>query len=324
MVFNLAHFLSGEKQMPHTIKEIKHFRDVLKAIHFDSWLVLDLDNTVIKPRLALGGDAWFEGLFMHCLQHNIAPSVAQLALLSVYNAVQNFVRTTAVESNIVLLIKALQDIGIPVIGLTARGHSISQQTIRQLADTGIDFAQNSIVPDNDSSCRGGIIFCDGKDKGEQLKEVFSQLGCTPSRVAMIDDKSKHLERMKLTLESLKIPLSGFRYSYLDEEVQQFSMEQANIQLAYLWKHLTPAVQKDIMALKLLPKEPHEIASSADYEDCFFPQPHSLSVVIVPPALDNQHSIQQTTPLIRSPKFFYKKEQPNESPDVDYKSQASLS
>ncbi|MFJ1269786.1 DUF2608 domain-containing protein [Legionella lytica] len=304
--------------MRHTIKEIKHFRDVLKAIHFDSWLVLDLDNTVMKPRLTLGGDAWFEGLVTHCLQHNISPNITPIALLSVYNAVQDFVRTVVVESNIILLIKALQDIRIPVIGLTARGYSISQQTIRQLADAGIDFAQNSIIPDN-ASCRGGIIFCDGKDKGTQLKELFSQLACTPRRVAMIDDKNKHLERMKLTLESLKIPFDGFRYSYLDEEVLQFNMEQANIQLMHVWKHLSPAVQKDVMALKLLTNEPQSIASSSDYEDCFFQPPHSLPIVIVPPALDNQHSIQQSTPLTRSSNFFYKKEQPAERPDGDYES-----
>ncbi|MDR3503855.1 MAG: DUF2608 domain-containing protein [Legionella sp.] len=299
--------------MPHTIKEIKHVRDALKAIHFDSWLVLDLDNTVMKPRLALGGDAWFEGLFTHCLQHNIAPTISQIALLSVYNAVQDFVRTSAVELNIVLIIKALQDIGIPVIGLTARGYSISQQTIRQLGDMGVDFSQNSIIPDNNSSCQNGIIFCDGKDKGEKLKEVFTQLGCTPSHVAMIDDKNKHLERMKLTLDSLKIPFSGFRYSYLDEEVQQFNMEQANVQLTHLWDRLSPAVQKDILDLKLLPNAPHDIASSSDYEDSFFQLPHHVPVVTLPPVLDNQSPIQQPKSLVRSQRFFYKKNQDNVIP-----------
>lgn len=308
MVYNLAPFLSGEKAMPHTIKEIKHFRDALKTVHFNSWLVLDLDNTVMKPRLSLGGDAWFEGLFTHCLQHNIAPTIYQIALLSVYNAVQNFVRTSAVESNIVLIIKALQDIGIPVIGLTARGYSISQQTIRQLADVGVDFSQNSIIPDNHSSCQGGIIFCDGKDKGEKLKEIITQLECIPGHVAMIDDKKKHLERMQLTLESLKIPFSGFRYSYLDEEVQQFDMEQANIQLTHLWDRLSPAVKKNVMALELLSDEPHNTASSSDYEGNFFQLPHSLPVVILPPELDAQPLTQQATSMIRSPKFFYKKNQ----------------
>lgn len=48
--------------------EIKNFREALKDIHFDTWLVLDLDNTVMTPKIAFGGDAWFEGLFSHVSQ----------------------------------------------------------------------------------------------------------------------------------------------------------------------------------------------------------------------------------------------------------------
>lgn len=112
----------------------------------------------MTPRIAFGGDAWFEGLFFHVSKNKIEPTIAQPSLMSVYNSAQHFVRTAAVEPEIVRIIKALQDIGIPIIGLTARGYSIRHQTLRQLADMGVDFSRNSIVPDDGSSCQGGVIF----------------------------------------------------------------------------------------------------------------------------------------------------------------------
>ncbi|KTD24965.1 Protein of uncharacterised function (DUF2608) [Legionella lansingensis] len=264
--------------MFHKILEIKHFREALKDVHFDTWLILDLDNTVMTPRFALGGDAWFEGLFVHYRQKNIEQTVAEPSLMSVYNTAQHFVRTSAVESAIVIIIKALQDIGVPVIGLTARGYSIRHQTLRQLADMGVDFSRNSIVPDNDF-CEGGIIFCDGKNKDEKLSAFFKTLKRLPHHVAMLDDKNKHLERVMLFLKSLGISFSGFRYSYLDEKVKEFNMEIANIQLAYLWKWLSPTVRKDIMSLKLISEEPLDPSRSSEYADGFFHPDYPLHPVV---------------------------------------------
>ncbi|WP_058464293.1 DUF2608 domain-containing protein [Legionella cincinnatiensis] len=257
------------------IMEIKNFREALKDIHFDTWLVLDLDNTVMTPRIAFGGDAWFEGLFSHVAQKKIEMATAQPSLMSVYNSAQHFVRTSAVEPKIGSIIRALQDIGIPVVGLTARGYSIRHQTLRQLADMGVDFSRNSIVADDDSSCQGGVIFCGGGDKGENLNSFLSRLGRTPRHIVMLDDKKKHLERVMLALKPLGIHFSGFRYGYLDEEVRQFSMETANIQLAHLWEWLSATVREDVKKLKLISEEIMGTLSPLVYSESFFHPDHPL-------------------------------------------------
>ncbi|HFF3664250.1 DUF2608 domain-containing protein [Legionella pneumophila] len=261
--------------MLQKIEEIKKFREALKDIHFDTWLVLDLDNTVMTPRIAFGGDAWFEGLFSHVKQKEINQDIAKPSLMSVYNTAQHFVRTTAVEPNIVRLIKALQDIGIPIIGLTARGYTIRHQTLRQLSDMGVDFSRNSIVPDDGSSCQGGVIFCAGGDKGENLSAFFERLGRTPRHVAMLDDKKKHLERVMIALKPLGIHFSGFRYGYLDDEVKQFSMETANLQLAHLWEWLSATVQEDVKKLKLISEELIGTLSPLVYSESLFHPDHPL-------------------------------------------------
>lgn len=255
--------------------EIKNFREALKDIHFDTWLVLDLDNTVMTPKIAFGGDAWFEGLFSHVSQKKIEMAIAQPSLMSVYNSAQHFVRTSAVEPTIVSIIRALQDIGIPVIGLTARGYSIRHQTLRQLADMGVDFSRNSIVPDDSSSCQGGVIFCAGGDKGENLNVFLSRLERVPRHIVMLDDKKKHLERVMIALKPLGVHFSGFRYGYLDEKVQQFSMETANIQLAHLWEWLSATVQEDVKKLKLIAEELMGTLSPLVYSESFFHPEHPL-------------------------------------------------
>ncbi|VEB39388.1 Protein of uncharacterised function (DUF2608) [Legionella sainthelensi] len=257
------------------IMEIKNFREALKDIHFDTWLVLDLDNTVMTPKIAFGGDAWFEGLFSHVSQKKIEMAIAQPSLMSVYNSAQHFVRTSAVEPTIANIISALQDIGIPVIGLTARGYSIRHQTLRQLADMGVDFSRNSIVPDDSSSCLGGVIFCAGGDKGENLNTFLSRLDRVPRHIVMLDDKKKHLERVMIALKPRGIHFSGFRYGYLDEQVQQFSMEAANIQLAHLWKWLSATVQEDVKKLKLIAEEHMGTLSPLVYSESFFHPEHPL-------------------------------------------------
>lgn len=256
--------------MLQKIIEIKHFREALKAIHYNTWFILDLDNTVMISKRELGGDAWFNALFDHLAHKKINKQTALPWIMSVYNTAQYFIRTIPVESKINLIIKELQDIGVPVLALTARGYAIRHQTIRQLADIGIDFSRNSAVPNDDHLCSGGIIFCDGKNKGETLNLFFSNLKKLPQHISMVDDKKKHLEHVMLTLKSLNISFSGFRYGYLDEQVNQFNMERANIQLAHLWQWLSSSVQNDIKNLQLIPEPLQGTLSPSEYADSFFP------------------------------------------------------
>lgn len=287
------------------IREIKYVHEALNEIHYNTWLILDLDNTVMTPCLQLGGDAWFSGLFKHLAQNNIDSTTAFPVVMSVYNAVQQFIRTLAVESKTVKLIKTLQDIGVPVIGLTARGYSISSQTVRQLADIEIDFSRNSILPDNNFSYAKGIIFCDGKNKGELVQSFFALQKKLPDHVCMLDDKINNLEDVLLTLKGLSISFSGLRYAYLDEQVKQFSMEKATSQLAFLGKWLSSSVWESIKNLKLIPESKQEALCPADYANSFFYPDHpaySRSISTPTAAMSLEKSKLARSPSALS--FFY--------------------
>jgi hypothetical protein len=256
-------------------------------------------------------------------QTGIEPTRAEKsALFAIYDETQHFVRTSPVEPRIVSIIKTMQDIGIPVIGLTARAYSIRHQTLNQLADIGVDFSLNSIIPDDKLSCQGGIIFCNGGNKGDYLTSVFSKLRYIPHHVVMLDDKRKHLESVKTALgaletelkevanySKLKLHFSGFRYGYLDKVGQQFSMEDANKQLAHIWNCLSSTVKKDIKNLKLLPEALMDIPCPLVCTENFFHPDHPLYPIAKTP-LDEQPKALKRSDSI--PSFFMNKTLPIES------------
>jgi hypothetical protein len=214
------------------IKESSVFREVLKLIQYNSWLVLDLDNTVMEPRCELGSDQWFVELNKHACQ--LMPNNKEDAIalsVALYHEVQHHLKVKAIELNAIKMIKYVQAIGIPVIALTARGNVLKKTTKRQLQEIDINFDK--------------IIFCEGKNKGDCLKAYLKMQEQLPSHIVMVDDKRKHLEHVMHAIESLEIPFNGIRYGFLDDKVNQFNFASTHIQLEKI-KHKLPSSTKMII------------------------------------------------------------------------------
>lgn len=242
-----------------TISESKNIRDILKLVSFNSWLLLDLDNTVIEAIIELGSDQWFTKLIDHAL--HIIPNSKEAAdlVVDIYTAVQHHINTQVVEKDIVGMIKTLQDIGIPVIGITARDNSLIDTTFRQLGENNINFGRTRDTHETDITLsqtqavyHRGIIFCSGGDKGKCFKEFLEICDEHPEHVVMVDDKAKHLSHVQKLVESLGMRFDGLRYGYLDEKTQIVDMNAAHVQLAHI-KHLLPnSIQGQIDRLQVLP------------------------------------------------------------------------
>ncbi|MDP1603843.1 MAG: DUF2608 domain-containing protein [Legionella sp.] len=259
-------FSKSDHKKEQGIHEILSIKTALKKISYDTWLVLDLDNTVMESVMELGGDQWFTSLLDYAMKVLSQKEAMRLALL-IYGAVQAHVRTQAVELTIVKIIKALQDIGIPVFALTARDISIKHHTIRQLNGIGIDFSKNGIKV-NDPSCEQGVIFCDGRNKGHVWQQFMEKCPRPPRHILMLDDKVRHLERMLIVTKTLEINFTGLRYGFLDEKVSEFDLQKANHQLAHLKRYLSREVQDAIARLQLIPHDV-EHASADLFRDGFF-------------------------------------------------------
>jgi len=211
---------------------------ILNYMRFDSCLVLDLDNTVFEPsNTIIGSDQWFGSLMTYACNLQLNQQDAVAAVIAIYNEVHKHVEVKPVEQDIVKFINSLQQIGIPIIALTARGPVLEEATNRQLKSIGIDL-------------HGKIIFCDGKDKGDCFKTTLTNADYTPKHIVMVDDKEKHLIHVKKVVTEMGIEFHGIRYSHLDEKIKTVDMQRAHIELATLEHQFTDEAKEHIKNLAI--------------------------------------------------------------------------
>ena len=236
--------------MTKNIKEIKSVCEILNDIPDYTMLILDLDNTFMTPHFDLGGDAWFTSLISEVVNKHEDRNLAMIWAITLYSSVQHFIRTKAVEQELVKFVKSWQAKGSPVLALTSRNTSTIAATLNQIRDIGIDFSKNWNIPNDSDTFVGGIIFSGGGDKGAHLSTFLMKHQLPCAHVTMFDDKKRHLEEIAAALELLGIKFSGYRYGYLDDHVTRFNGESANAQLAFLTPHLPPPAREAVRNLKL--------------------------------------------------------------------------
>jgi hypothetical protein len=240
-------FLRSSYAGEEIIRETESIISVSEHIRNDTWVIFDLDNTVIEPVTELGGDEWF--VLLSKFATTVEKDKGMAFALLIYAAVQRHIHVKAVEPGVVALINKLQDHGTPVLALTARNINVKQDTIDQLKSIGIDFSRN--LPREMVINTEGIIFCNAKDKGEVWERFLLRCSCIPEHVVMIDDKKRHLDRMSKVTKELHIHFTGLRYSLLDKKEATFNMTEANQQLAFLMQYLPTSVQEVIRKLRII-------------------------------------------------------------------------
>jgi uncharacterized HAD superfamily protein len=219
----------------YTITEIKSIRDVLSKVNHDTWVLIDLDDTIMQPwYVSVGCHTWFT---MMCQLANakIEDKHEALALtLSIYNEVQHRLHMQAVEQDIYDVIKTLHAQGVPVIGLTSRGVDLKNTTYRQL--------HHLVIPLLD------IIFCSGKHKGQCLQTYLDNNKYRPKHMIMIDDQKKYVDQVGEVASHLSIDYDGLHYTFVNEQVRAFNFEQSHQELAVLYPVLPIPAQTAIQRL----------------------------------------------------------------------------
>ncbi len=228
----------------NTIKEIPNIQSALNKISYNAWVFFDLDNTVMESTLNLGGDQWFSHLMKY------TPQPSQRYVFTLYYALQSHIKMQASEPKIALIIKALQDIGIPVFALTARDEQILEPTIKQLLHIGVDFSINKNEVTQDTQYRSGIICCNGQNKGDAITRFLNTCNKKPSDIVMFDDKNPHLVHIQTATKEMNINFFGFRYGFLDAKVAQFDIVTAYKELDQIKNQLPLNVQLVADILKL--------------------------------------------------------------------------
>ncbi|MFZ4099485.1 MAG: DUF2608 domain-containing protein [Chlamydiia bacterium] len=226
----------------HRILELSHFADLTKHVDRRTLVLLDIDDTILRPRQMLGSDEWFDQQLQRQNRVSASFEEALVKTRTQWEAIRMVSHMELVEPETADVIATLQDAGHCIMGLTTQGFTLATCTSRQLAGHGIDLTKSAptksehyfLNPRHGVLFRDGILFTGGTHKGKALFHWLDHLGLIPESLTFANDKQSHLREIGEVAHQRKVPFVGLRYSYSDARKQTFSMAIADHQ----WEHST--------------------------------------------------------------------------------------
>lgn len=213
------------------------FSGPLKKAPNDTLVIFDLDNTLIAPVDAVASDQWFDASLHFYQARGLTCEQATTCLLPLWMDLFHKAKMQPVEPEAVPVLTALMERQIPVIALTSRQMKLSALTTQQLHKTNLAFTnspltKNAFIFDESSRTKfeDGVLFCSGKDKGLTLAQFLDQLKIQPHTIVCIDDKEKHLQSVAKVAAQQGCHFIGLRYSFLDEKVKNYALDNNSIAL----------------------------------------------------------------------------------------------
>lgn len=213
----------------------------------NTWVVFDVDNTLLEATTHMGSDQWARYLDIKVLAAGYTEEERENIQDSMWRLAQLFINVRLIEPNTPEFIRQIPG---SVFALTARDPLLVNLTHEHLESVNIAFQsqESCTFPlDKPNRFERGILFSGENKKSELLEALFNKVG-KPKRLIFIDDKWSHIKDVERLAQKLNIDYVGIRYSGADERVKSFDPKIADIQ----WQHL-PTLLSDEEALKLLAK-----------------------------------------------------------------------
>lgn len=233
---------------------VERLEDIESHVEPGTWVLLDLDNTVMHSATQWGHSDWFYSFMDQRTASGASHDDAVRELYPEWRVSQAAIPTIATDESVVAMIDRLQAKGVKVMGVTHRQRYIMDATLRQLAGVGIDFRKTAphsnwewFDRDEPAVYRDGVLFvADYNDKGELIKEFLSRLGDHPWKVLFVDDSLRNVESVERAFARDATKVVGVHYRY---ERGQWNGERE--QVAQLQKSLYHSILSDDQARVLL-------------------------------------------------------------------------
>jgi hypothetical protein len=236
-----------------------------------SWVIFDLDGTVMAEPQILGRDQWYHSWIQRtALQEGISLEHAQAELRPLYIAIKNVSDVVLLESCLPQIIHHLQRNGVGVFALTGRRPDMAFKTRRLLKSFDIDFDHStlpraefqgldwSMLP-NAIAFDRGIFFTDGADKGVIINHILSAVSSCPHSLQVYDDLDKNVRMFQRSLSFWKIPTRLYHYVPQVFRSPSLVLQVGDIQLsAFVRGGMKGPIMSDKVALQVL---------QDDGEDC---------------------------------------------------------
>jgi len=243
------------------IVETMHFDTLKEYVDNETLIVLDIDNTLLETKQALGSDQWFYHHFKDYIAQGMSSEEALERALPEWEAIQNLTDVQLVEPGTAQTVAALQEKGYTVIGLTTRGLGMSKLAVQQLKKLGINLVttaptkeqvffinEHEMYPNDPHGVifHQGILFTSGSHKGHAFSTLLEKLDLHPKKVVFINDKASHLKPVEEACVAKGIPFVGLRYGATDARVKGYNHEVGRLQ----WKAFGQILSDEVAASRL--------------------------------------------------------------------------
>ena len=213
-------------------------------------VVFDIDNTLLAMEQDLGSDQWYywqKELADEdpCSDRLVSDRLAAQGALFFASAMRPTQDSAAAQ------VRRLQDAGLHVIALTARGSDYRLATFRELRRNGFSFWPSAWPPASGYAeefvpeglqrpvrYEDGVAFAAGQDKGLVLQDLLKRSGEeAPLLIVMADDKQDNLKAVMKAFSWTPTKVQAWRYTREDDNVAAFDADGAAAQ----WDALQPAL-----------------------------------------------------------------------------------
>jgi len=212
-------------------------------------VLCDIDNTLLKASQQLGSVEWGDYIIQTLTEKGMDRNDAQEIESKLWNLIGPNIPIMLMQPEIPKIIQTIQQKGIPVVGLTARGATETSYTIRQLESLKISFTKMSpsFSLDQLSKYSQGVIFCSPfRSKASCLFFFLRKCQFPATQIIYIDDKIEYLYDLEEACNTQKVSFMGLRYSKADNLSKQFQPAIAHIQ----WK-MFPKIISDEEAREII-------------------------------------------------------------------------
>jgi hypothetical protein len=241
-----------------SIQECASSRDILKHCTYNTTVLFDLDNTILRPTRVhdLGSDQWYRKMYERALEKIKQRAHALNSAIALNSHIQKHIQVKSVEAGTPRIIHMLQDVHLTTLAVTARGYDMAETTLQQLRKIGVAFSDNLggsfsfQIEEKTIFYKNGVLFCDGVNKGLCLAAFLHLQHVQCGRVVMMDDVEENLLKVGDVLRTGRFEFHGLRYNHLDARVASFDFKRANVKLSTVSSLFSTSVKNIIESLEL--------------------------------------------------------------------------
>ena len=197
-------------------------------------VAVDLDLTLLKPTTSCSYPKFYryKTLFYEKIVNDDekALNMALCDAMAIYY-IDPFSLT---EDSVLLFLSELNEMKIPVIGITSRGAGLALATNNHLNNNKISLGSHFLIQKEISFSlsrlalfRYGVLFTAGQSKGICLQKLLKIAKFNPKNITYIDNEIHHIENIKEVFGKTDIYFEFYHYVKYNQKEEGINMEEEN-------------------------------------------------------------------------------------------------